>query len=499
MNESLKALLQFQATTWNFKGISALLGWDAKTYMPSAGVNARGQHLALIEGLVHERTTSEEYKRLLGRIVDLQTGDILDASLNATERRLVSESHRDYKLASALPNEFVRELSETAVQSEYFWEQARAKDDYALYAPHLAKIIDLVKRKADYLSLGKTPYDALLNLYEPGATTDWINGLFADLRDQTINLVGKLPPPAPEPAWLVADYDHARQMELARELISKMGMPSDRVRLDLTAHPFCTTIHPNDIRVTTRFERLPDFILTILHETGHALYEAGLPQEWYGSPLCEAASMGLHESQSRFWEIGIGKSRAFWEGLYPRLQNTFPAMQTIPLDAFYAAATPMGPSFIRVGADELTYNLHIIVRFELEQQMINGSVNVNELPKLWNDKYEQYLGIRPKNNREGILQDVHWAFGDLGYFPTYTLGNIYAATWFQQIRSEMPDFDARVRALDFAPILNWLVKKIHKFGRAKTGAELVQSIAGHELTARPLIEFLRERAQSKIG
>ena len=498
MNDSLRELVDYQARTWHLKGISALLGWDAKTYMPSGGVDARSQQLALIDGMAHHRITSEEYRRLLGRLVDLESGAILDASLGAREQRLLSESLRDYRLAAALPNSFVEEFSQAALQTEHFWQQAREKDDFTIFAPHLEKMIGLAKRKAGYLDRGLGLYDSLIDLYEPNTTTSQLNALFAPLRDETIKLVAQLPPlPRKKPAWTKSKFDHDKQLALSRELMKKMGADERQIRLDLTTHPFCTTIHPSDIRVTTRFEGVADQIYTILHETGHALYEAGLPQEWYGSPLCEAVSMGLHESQSRFWEVFIGKSRAFWETQFALLQKAFPRqLGKVSLDEFLSVSNPMGASMIRVGADELTYNLHIIIRFELEQQMIGGFVNVNDLPEMWNAKYRQYLGITPKTNREGVLQDVHWSFGDFGYFPTYTLGNIYAAQWWKQISLELPDIDAQIRAQDFGKILSWLRQKIHTVGRGQTGAELVRSITGGPVSAQPLIDFLRQRAES---
>ncbi len=497
MNNALRELLAFQAKTWNLRGIASLLGWDSKTYMPPGGISARAQHASLMDGLVHERVTSDEYGRLLGSLIDLESGQVRDPSLNFQEQRLLTESVCDRKLAVALPNAFVQEFSEAGVQAERQWEIAREKDDYSLFAPHLERMIGLCKRKADYLALGTTPYDSLLYCYEPNATTVQLNHVFSDLRDETISLLSKLPECAqPHAAWLTADYDHAKQLELGRSLMKKMGANEQNIRLDLSTHPFCTTIHPSDIRITTRFGGLAEYIYTILHETGHALYEAGLPQEWYGSPLCEAISMGIHESQSRFWEVFIGKSRVFWETEFNLLKEAFPSqLSAVGFEEFYAASNPMGATLIRVGADELTYNLHIIIRFELEQQMINGTVNVSELPEMWNTKYRQYLGISPKSNREGILQDTHWSFGGIGYFPTYTLGNIYAAQWWKQIRKEMPDLDARIRAHDFVPILNWLKKKIHIVGRGQTSAELVRSITGGELSAWPLIDFLKERVQ----
>lgn len=501
MNDTLRELLEYQAKTWNLKGISALLGWDVKTYMPAGGINARSQQLSMMDGLAHHRATAPEYKAILGKLINLESGAVTDASLETREQRLLTESLRDFKIANALPNAFVQEFSEAAVQAEHAWETVREKDDYALFAPHLERMVGLCKRKAEYLSLGATPYDSLLYLYEPGATTEQLDLVLGELRDATVALVAKLPKESPaQPAWASADYDHAKQLELGRSLMKKMGANDQNIRLDLSAHPFCTTIHPSDIRITTRFGDLAENIYTILHETGHALYEAGLPQEWYGSPLCEAISMGIHESQSRFWEVFVGKSRAFWQTEFKLLKKAFPKqLKGVDLKEFYSVSNPMGASLIRVGADELTYNLHIIIRFELEKQMINGSVKISDLPEMWNAKYEQYLGIKPSNYSEGILQDVHWSFGDLGYFPTYSLGNIFAAQWWKQIRKEMPDIDDSIRAQEFGPILNWLKEKIHAVGRGQTSAELVRSITGGDLSAVPLIEFLSDRVQLRLG
>lgn len=494
MNNSLTELANFQKKTWYFKGISSLLDWDAKTYMPSGGIEGRSQQLPLMEGLVHERVTSPDYRKLLERLIDVESGEVRDATLSGREQRWLQESLRDYRLAVALPNEFVQEVSETASQSQYAWAKARETNDFALFAPFLEKMIGFCRRKADYLALGKTPYDSLLNAYEPGANTEELNVIFAELKTETINLVGKLPRQRPAPAFLEKQFDPAKQLVVARELMKKMGAPVENLRLDISAHPFCTTIHCKDVRITTRFDGLAECLLTILHETGHALYELGLPSEWYGTPLGEAVSMGIHESQSRFWEVFVGKSRAFWETQYPVLQTAYSKeLRRVSFDRFYKAVNTLGPSLIRVRSDELTYNLHIIVRYEMEQAMVNGSVNVKDLPEMWNQKYSQYLGIRPQTDSEGILQDIHWSFGDLGYFPTYTLGNLYAAHWWEQIQKDLPDLENRIRAHDFAPILKWHREKIHVHGRAKTSAELVKDITGGPLSPQPLIRFLRAK------
>lgn len=494
MNTSLADLTRYQQNTWHLKGISALLGWDAKTYMPTAGIAGRSQQLPLVEGLIHERGTSPEYRKLLGKLIDLESGEICDASLSVREQRLLKESLRDYRLAMALPNKFVLEMAETASKAEHAWADAREKNDYAVFRPYLEKIIGLCKKKAGYLALGATPYDSLLNAYEPGANTVELNRIFEELKTETLQLISKLPAKKPVPAFLKAKYNEQKQLAIAHNLMKEMGAKEENIRLDLTAHPFCTTIHCRDVRITTRFDGIADCQLTILHETGHALYELGLPEEWYGTPLCEALSMGIHESESRFWEVFIGKNRAFWEKQFPIMQSAFPRqLKTVSLDGFFDAINVLQPSMIRVRADELTYNLHIIIRYELEQAMINGSVDVGALPELWNDKYEKYLGMRPRNFSEGILQDIHWSFGDIGYFPTYTLGNLYAAHWWEQIQKDVPGVEGLIREHNFAPILKWHREKIHCHGRAKTSAELVKSITGGGLSPKPLIRFLREK------
>jgi carboxypeptidase Taq len=494
MNNNLTELAQFQKKTWYFKGISSLLDWDSKTYMPEGGIEARSQQVPLVEGVIHERITSPEYRKLLDRLIDVESGEIRDASLTEREQRWLKESLRDYRLAVALPNSFVQEMFESAAQSQYAWVKARETDDFALFAPHLEKMVSLCKRKAGYLALGKTPYDSLLNAYEPGASTEELDPVFEVLKHETIALIGQLPRRRPEPAFISKDYDAKKQMTMARDLMRKLGASPENIRLDLTAHPFCTTIHCKDVRITTRLDGLAECQLTILHETGHALYELGLPGEWFGTPLGEATSMSIHESQSRFWEVFVGKSRAFWETQYPILQSVFTKeLRRVSFDRFYAAVSTLGPSLIRVRADELTYNLHIIIRYEMEKAMINGSVRVEELPDMWNAKYEQYLGLRPPTFSQGILQDIHWSFGDLGYFPTYTLGNLFAAHWWEQINKDVPGVEALIRAHDFAPILQWHREKIHAHGRARTSSELVRDITGGPLSPQPLIRFLRAK------
>jgi carboxypeptidase Taq len=364
----------------------------------------------------------------------------------------------------------------------------------------LEKTIELKRQQAEALGYPQCPYDALLDEYEPEALTADLRPVLEGLREELVPLVAKIQASRrrPNTALLHRNFPVEVQDRFGREAAAKIGFDFTRGRLDVTTHPFCTTLGPHDCRITTRYDDtfFNSAFFGILHEAGHGLYEQGLLTEDYGLPSGEAISLGIHESQSRLWENLVGRSRAFWTFYYPLAQQQFPAaLGDVALDDFYFAINDVRPSLVRVEADEATYNLHILIRFELERALLDGELEAAELPGAWNEKYQQYLGITPPNDREGVLQDVHWSAGLIGYFPTYSLGNLYAAQFFAQARKELGNLDETFGRGDFRPLLDWLRQNIHRHGQRWTASELVERVTGRPLSAKPLVEYL----QAKLG
>ena len=479
----------------------SLLSWDQETYMPSGGGQARAEQIATLQGLAHERLTAPETEELLGQWMDLKTGQPLRniaGELDDVTLALLRETWRDYHKAVQLPNDFVCRLAHTCSLAQQVWAEAKTRNDFASFLPHLKQIVDLKKEEVTYRGAATHPYDALLDLYEPGVTTASLTALFGALKAKLVPLLNRIleSPVRPSEEILKRGYERERQLELGRAILTAMGYDFGCGRLDVSAHPFTTSFHSTDVRLTTRVseEDFTGSIFSCIHEGGHGLYDQGLPAAYYGTSLGEAVSLGIHESQSRLWENCVGLSRPFWQHFYPLLRRTFPAqMQDVTLDALYTALNRVFPSFIRVDADELTYNLHILLRFEIERDLMEDRVRAEELPALWRDKMQAYLGIVPPTDREGVLQDVHWSIGAIGYFPTYTLGNLYAAQFFDQAKREMPDLIEHIAAGDLIPLKQWLNDKIHRWGRLYTADELVRRVTGEPLTLAHFMSYVEDK------
>lgn len=480
---------------------AAVLSWDQETYMPAGSGAIRADQLATLQTLAHNQFVSPEVESLLGAFVDIETGTILpnqQASLDDASQALLRETWRDFSRAKKLPSAFVNELERECSLAQQVWAEARKTNDFQRFLPNLERLVGLKRQEADYLGYTDSPYNALLDTFEPGSTVAQLRPLFTDLRTHLIRLLNQIQHSSVQPNTnlLTQSFDTSKQVDFGRLVLKQMGYDFQHGRLDLSAHPFTTSFHPTDTRVTTRvFETdLPSCLFSCIHEGGHGLYEQGLAAQHYGTPLGEAISLGIHESQSRLWENSVGRSRAFWQFFYPKLQEVFPTqLGTVPVDEFYLAINQVAPSLIRVEADELTYNLHIMVRFEIELEVIEGRVQVDELPELWNAKIEEYLGITPSNDAEGVLQDVHWSFGAFGYFPTYTLGNLYAAMLFHQAKTEIPDLAKNIGEGDFLPLKNWLHDRVHQWGRQYSAKDLIQRVTGQTLTSEPFIQDLEEK------
>ena len=418
---------------------AALLSWDQETYMPSGSGQARADQIATLQTLAHDQLVSPDMADLLSHWIDPGNGHIREdtqSSLGPSERALLGETWRDFHRAQKLPSSFVHRLEQECSLGQQVWEEARQRNDFTLFLPHLRTLVGLKLEETEYLGYDGSPYDALLDTYEPGATVAALRPLFSTLRDQLAGLLAKVMQASvqPDTSFLTQSFHTGRQLEFSRHVLEAMGYQFERGRLDLSAHPFTTSFHPTDVRLTTRvFERdLPSCLFSCIHEGGHGLYDQGLSPDHYGTPLGEPVSLGIHESQSRLWENCIGRSLPFWRHFYPLLQQTFSdQLGSVSLEQFYAAINKVQPSLIRVEADELTYNFHIMLRFEIELDLIEGRLTVEELPAIWNQKMKEYLGVVPDRDADGVLQDVHWSFGAFGYFPTYTLGNIYASMLYE--------------------------------------------------------------------
>ncbi|MGZ8383360.1 MAG: carboxypeptidase M32 [Nitrospira sp.] len=477
---------------------ASVLSWDQETYMPVGGGAARAEQIATLEGLAHQKLVSEEVERLLTQWIDPATGASAESpteSWDEPSRALLRETWRDFSRAKKLPSDFVIRLSRECSLAQQAWVTAREESRFAKFLPSLQTVLGLKRDEAHYLGYRDSPYDALLDTYEPGATVAQLTPLFARLRARLVPLLKRVQssPVTIDDSCLHQNFDQAKQVEFGRLVLTAMGYDFDRGRLDLSAHPFTTSFHPTDVRVTTRvFEKdLPSCLFSCIHEGGHGLYDQGLDPRYYGTPLGESLSLGFHESQSRLWENCVGRSLAFWRCFYPMLQHTFPQqLANVPLERFYAAINRAAPSLIRVEADELTYNLHIMLRVEIEQALIEGRAQAEDLPGLWNDKMQSYLGIAPERDAEGVLQDVHWSMGAFGYFPTYTLGNLYSVQFFEQAKQELSQLNEDMEAGNLLPLRRWLEQKIHRWGRMFTPDHLARRVTGSGVDPEPFLRYL---------
>jgi carboxypeptidase Taq len=510
--DQLRALRRETAT---LKSVGDLLGWDQETYMPKGGGHARAEQQGLIAGLVHERRISKRLGELLSQCESDRTlvGDPATAfAANIREMR------RDYDLATKLPSTLVAALASTGSQAQDVWKEAREKSDFKLFAPWLEKMIDLTRQKADCYGIPASAdgqpgerYDALLNEYEPGVSAREIEAIFTPLRARLAPFIQELMTKGrqPETRVLNAKFDPARQHQFGLFVLKAIHFDLDAGRLDITTHPFCSGVSPGDTRLTTRYrdEKFTDAFFGTLHEAGHGLYEQGLPKlarngqpAFFGEPLGEDISLGIHESQSRMWENLVGRSRAFWEWALPHAKAMLGgALEQASVDELYHAVNTCKPSFIRVEADEATYNLHVMIRFELERDLFSGRLAVRDVPEAWNAKYKAALGLDVPSDKLGCLQDVHWSFGLLGYFPTYTLGNLYAAQFWETINAQLPDLSGQIRRGEFGALREWLRVNIHQHGRRYRAAELCQRLTSKPLTHEPFMRYLEDKLRPIFG
>lgn len=493
MESALQELKQRLGTISDLNAAAALLSWDQRTYMPTAGAAGRAEQLATLQRLSHEFFTSDEIGKLLEELAPLADNDA-----ESDDACLVRRTTRDYNKSRKLPPEFVADWARARTLANKAWEEARRTSNLQEFQPHLDKAFEFAKRSAEYLGYDEHPYDALLDQFEPGMTTAQVRTLFKELKEGTVPLLKSIVESGVEvdDSILHQPFDETKQEQFGVEVTERFGYDWTRGRQDRTTHPFAIGFHVDDVRITTRF--YPDFLNAALfgtmHESGHAMYEQGVSRSLARTPLARGASLGVHESQSRMWENLVGRSRQFWSANYARLQELFPdQLGNVDLETFYRAINKVQPSFIRVEADELTYNLHIMLRFELETAMLEGSLKAADLEEAWNGQMQELLGITPPTPAKGILQDMHWSSGLIGYFPTYTIGNVLSVQLWECALRDHPSIPEDMARNEFGKLFQWMREHVHQHGRKFLPNELVKKATGQPLTATPYLNYLHTK------
>ncbi len=472
----------------------ALLEWDERTGLPAKAGESRAEQVTFLSGLVHQRKTSPQFGDWLNELSQSELVMLPNSPVGSS----ILGMKRDFDKNIQLPETLVKRIAHAVTVGQQVWSEAKPKNDFASFLPQLESIVQLRREEATILSKGAScRYDSLLDQYEEDAKTHEVAVVFKELRERLVPLVQKLTQSqtGPDGKSIAGLFDIAKQKEFSLWVAEQIGFQFERGRLDETDHPFCTTLGPNDHRILTRYyeDSFSSGLYGTLHEAGHGMYEQGLPTEWFGLPAGSAASLGVHESQSRLWENMIGRSREFWQWCLPHAKQWFPQLAPTNVDSIYADLNRVEASLIRIEADEATYNLHILLRFELERELIDGDLQCVDLPSAWSDRYQSYLGIRPSNDSEGVMQDVHWAAGLIGYFPTYTLGNIFAAQLMSAASESLGDLPSMIAKGDFQPLLQWLGKSIHEHGRCLKPTDLVSKATGSPLSSEPFINYLSEK------
>jgi carboxypeptidase Taq len=473
---------------------SAVLGWDQQTYMPPGGAEARAQQLSTLSRLSHDKFVCDEF----GAALQAAQTEVAGQPLENDDAALVRRTARDFTKQRRVPSEWVSEFSLETGRAHPIWEKARAEADFAQFKPALETIVRLKRDYAEFFQPYEHIYDPLIDDFEPGMPTSQVKEVFDVLRPQQVELVRATKergrPVSDAPVRQAFDVEKQRQFGV--EVVTKLGYDFKRGRLDKAVHPFTTSFSLDDVRITTRYDPgfFNDALFSTIHECGHGLYEQGIASGLERTSLATGTSMAVHESQSRMWENFVGRSRPFWVAFYPRLQELFPgALGKVKLADFYRAINKVEPSLIRVDADEATYNLHIMLRFELELELMSGTLAVKDLPEAWNTRMRDYLGITPPNDAKGVLQDVHWSFGGFGYFPTYAMGNLVAAQLWERINTDIPDLATQIERAEFGGLLAWLRENIHRHGARYYPMELLQRVTGQGLTPEPYLRYLRAK------
>lgn len=504
VDQTLQAVLEkFNALDEKITHFSSIIGladWDSKVMAPKKGRSVFAKATGTLRTEVFKLQVSEDMGALLSILTSSENSEMLDQVTKAKVR----EYNEFYQKSKSIPADLYHEYAVLTAQANDAWEEAREKNEFAIFLPFLEKIVDYKRKFAEIYGYENHPYDALLDEFEPGLTVKRLDPLFAKLRESSVNLldrINKSGNTTPEEVF-EQSYDIEKQKEFNRFILPIIGFDMEAGRLDETVHPFAQTVNIGDIRLTTRYleNNVRSALFGTIHEAGHGIYEQHINPAFEESVLQSGASFGIHESQSRFLENMVGRSKEFWNYFYPHLVTHFPKqLKDVSVDEFYRAVNNVKPSFIRVEADELTYNLHIMLRYEIEKSLIGGEIEPKDLPAVWNQKMQDYLGITPRTDSEGVLQDVHWSFGGIGYFPSYSLGNLYAAQILRTIQREIPEFKSYIEHGRFEVIQEWLRVNIHQFGKLHTPNELIVKVTGEELNADYLVEYLEKKYSEVYG
>ncbi len=494
MSETLTALKKRLETVATLGQINALLDWDMQTQMPPGAAESRARHLSTLAQFAHDMFVADE----TGKLLEDAERELKGADYDSDDASLIRVARRDFDRERKIPSDLVAELARASTLGHEVWVKARAENNFKSFIPALKHLVELKIRAAECIGYTDHIYDALLDAYEPGLKTADVASTFEGLRKELVPLVHAIGErvKSVDDSVLHQRFDEDDQRRFAEMAIRRFGYDFNRGRQDRAVHPFCTNFSRDDVRITTRFDPmwLNPALFGTLHETGHGLYEQNIGAHLEGTILCSGTSLGVHESQSRLWENIVGRGRHFWTYFFPILQTFFPdQLGSVPLETFYRAINRVEPSFIRVEADEATYNLHIMLRFELETDMLTGKVRLEDLPEAWNAKFKDYLGIVPPTDTLGVLQDVHWSSGLIGYFPTYSIGNLLSAQLYEKALADQPSIPAEIERGEFGTLLNWLRENVHQYGRKYEPQELIVRATGKPLDAQAYMRYLKAK------
>jgi len=491
MQPSFDDLKSRLAEIHDLRRAQEILFWDQTVMMPPGGGAVRGAQVTTLDRIAHEKFISDE----IGTLLEQLAGYEQELDYDSDDASLIRTTRRDWEKAHRVPADLAAEMTGAAADAHDVWAKARAENDYALFLPHLERAVELKRRYVECFDGYDEPYDVLLDDFEPGMKTAEVRQVFDDLKAELVPLIADIGSIEGDDAFMDGPWPIDAQGDYSLKIIRRFGFDESFARLDLTVHPFAASSGTQDIRLTTRYKE-DDItsIFTAMHECGHGLYEHGVSPSLERTPLCHGVSSALHESQSRMWENIVGRSMSFWNHFYPSFQAAFPeAVGDVDQDRFYRAINRVKPSFIRVDADEATYNLHIILRFELEQEIMAGTIDLKELPAIWNARFEEYLGIPVPNDTLGVLQDVHWSGGGFGYFPTYSLGNIISVQIWEKVLSEIPDLPEQFEQGEFGQLHDWLRDRLYTLGRKFTPQETLQRVVGGPIDAAPYVRYLKDK------
>ncbi|MFN8387191.1 MAG: carboxypeptidase M32 [Anaerolineales bacterium] len=496
MSEKLDQLKAILGEVSDIGHSAAVLGWDQQVNMPPAGGEARGQQLGTLGKIAQEKFIADEVGKLLD---DLKS----EFDSGSNEAAMIRVAKRNYDKAKRVPPSFVVEQAIVTSKAFEAWVEAKGKSDYSIFQPHLEKVVELVHKYISFHPKADHPYDTLLDDFEPGMKTADVKVIFNELRPQQVELIKAIAASKQvKDDFLHKKYNEKKLWDFSEEIVKQFGYDFSRGRQDKAAHPFMTSFSLNDVRITNRFESDNPLatLFSAMHESGHAMYEQGINPDFERTPLEGGTSLAVHESQSRMWENLVGRSLPFWEFFYPKLKKAFASqLGNVNLKTFHKGINKVEPSLIRVNADEATYNLHIMLRLELEIAMVEGKVNFKDLPEIWNTKMKEYLGVTPPNDAKGVLQDIHWSGGAIGYFSTYALGNLVSAQLWEKINKDIKGLDDKIRKGDFSELLGWLRKNIHQYGQKFESQTLIQNVTGSKITPAPYVRYLKKKYSEIYG